>query len=317
VWWVAAHTELRELCSAAVSVCYHFGGFFFYMTYTSSLDNCFGSKHGLNLSQLYLMSLIVNLHTWADKIVIGNEVFYKISKKKVISELPLLTDKEDTVYRLMKQLEEKELISVKKIDGIDHIATTRKCADWNRKSNSEINPSVGNKSEQSEINPKTLGNKSEQHSEINPTDNNTIYNQNTNNQDTKTGVEENLEPPKPPLVNSPLGLMTRIWKHHFPNYVFVPKNDNPALREISEIIFKKQPSLVDEQTLKEGFSNFCKKVKSHNFYSNTSLGTVRNKIQDILMHDCNKAQIGTFKRSQLDSGVPQDAYASLAKTVNS
>jgi hypothetical protein len=128
------------------------------------------------------------------------------------------------------------------------------------------------------------------------------------------GEEEIFEPPKPPLTNSPLGLMTKIWQHHFPSYVFVVKNDNVALREISEILFKKQPSLVDEQTLKNGFSDFCKKVKAHSFYCNTSLGTIKNKIQDILMQSNNPSN-GSLKKAELDTGVSQDEYAQYAQKI--
>jgi hypothetical protein len=151
-------------------------------TYASNLDNVFGMEYKLNLSQLYLMSFIILLPTWAEKMIIGNEVYYKLTKKKVISDLPMLTDKEDTVYRIMKQLEGKGLIVIKKIDYIDHIALTKKCSTWNRGVGSEKNPSVGLEHDASEKNPNTLGKKSEHHSEKNPTDYNTKDNNCTNNQ---------------------------------------------------------------------------------------------------------------------------------------
>lgn len=140
------------------------------MTYYLTLDNCFAEKHQLNLSQLYLFAFITRLNTWADKLIVGNNVFYKCSKKMVIKELPILTEKEDTIYRLMKSLEQKGLIYMKKIDGVDYVTTTEFAEDW------------GRIIRDSEINPSKLGNKSEKHSEIFPTDNNTIYNNNYNNQ---------------------------------------------------------------------------------------------------------------------------------------
>jgi len=257
------------------------------------------------------MSLIVNLHTWADKMVIGNEVFYKISKKKIITELPLLTDKEDTVYRLMKQLEEKELISIKKIDGVDHIATTKKCADWNRKSNSEINPSFGNKSDYSEINPKTLGNKSEQHSEINPTDNNTIYNQNTNNQDTKTGGEEFFEQQEytpPPMPNSILGELSAYWVQVNPLYkkIATPKVDNPAIRQIAErITGQKMFHLHPELTMKK-WKAFCQVVLTNDFYSQKPLKTIANNIQTFLP-DIERAENGQY--------TPKDSFKNNSASI--
>ncbi len=129
-------------------------------------------------------------------------------------------------------------------------------------------------------------------------------------------VESTLQKIATPVISSPLGLMTEIWKRHFPNYIFIPKTDNPNLREISIVLFSREPSLVDSETLKKEFSSFCMKVKSNQFYRDKSLGTIKNKIQDILMHQGNNGLKPSLKTTELDSGVPQDEYAKYAQKVN-
>lgn len=135
----------------------------------------------------------------------------------------------------------------------------------------------------------------------------------------KNGGFENFEKTAIPaeVVNSPLSKMFKVWQTNFPNYPHDPKKDFVALRQIAEFIFKQQPSTIPIVDLEKGIADFAIKVKANDFYCNKALCTISNKIQDILMGSSNKPANGAFKRSQLDSGVPQDAYASLAKTVNS
>ena len=86
---------------------------------------------GLNIKCAYIFSWIYELPSWANKVIIGSDVYYFASKNKIIEELPLLTDKLDTVYRYLKILEEKGLIVLKKIDSKDYIALTEKSKSWN------------------------------------------------------------------------------------------------------------------------------------------------------------------------------------------
>lgn len=127
------------------------------MKYTSLIDNVKSLEWGLNIQEAYLFSWVYSLPSWADKVIIGTDVFYFGSKTKAIEDYPLLTDKPDTVYRYYKSLEQKGLILIKKIDGKDYLALTEKSKTW------------GSKSEQSEKNPRLLGKKSELNSEKNPT----------------------------------------------------------------------------------------------------------------------------------------------------
>lgn len=140
------------------------------MRYSITINNIKAIEWGLNIQQAYLFAWFYELPSWANKVVIESDIFYFASKNKAIEELPILTDKPDTMYRYYKQLEELGLIVVKKIDAKDYIALTQKAKEWNLF-----------KSEDSEINPSVVGNKSELQSEINPTNNNTISNNDISN----------------------------------------------------------------------------------------------------------------------------------------
>ena len=150
------------------------------MRYNSVINNIKAKEWDLTIQQAYLFSWFYELPSWANKVMIENEIFYFASKNKAVDELPILTDKLDTMYRYYKQLEEKELIVIKKIDNKDYISLTSKGKEWNLY-----------KSDYSENNPTLLGNLSEYNSENNPTYNNTIYNNNISNKDSKNQFSNN------------------------------------------------------------------------------------------------------------------------------
>jgi len=141
------------------------------MRFSSFIDNVTSKEWQLTIQQAYLFDWIYSLPSWAEKVMVGNEVYFYASRNKAIEELPILTDKPDTMYRYYKQLEELGLIVLKKIDGKDFIGLTDKSKKWN---------SVGKKSEYSEKNPSNVGKKSETDSEKNPTYNTTNTDKLTN-----------------------------------------------------------------------------------------------------------------------------------------
>jgi hypothetical protein len=150
------------------------------MKYASLIDNVTSKEWNLNIQQAYLFDWIYALPSWATKVFLGDEVYFFASRTLAIKELPLLTDKPDTMYRYYKQLEELDLIVLKRIEGKDCIALTEKAKLWGKQ--------LGNKSEPSEkfpkpeINPNELGKESESGSENNPTYNTTNTNQKTSKQ---------------------------------------------------------------------------------------------------------------------------------------
>lgn len=157
------------------------------MRFTSSIKNYPAKLWGLNLQEAYLFSFIYELPSWAEKIIIEGHVFYYGSRKKAIEEIPLLTDKPDTMYRHYKSLKEKGLIEYVPVNGKEYVRITEKGKLWN---SSEIFPNARNQSDGSEIFPNQLGNFSESGSEIFPTDNNIINNNTTSN---TNFLEKNLE----------------------------------------------------------------------------------------------------------------------------
>lgn len=134
------------------------------MRYNIIINQVKAKEWGLNLQQASVFSFFYELPSWAESIIEDDKIYYFASKNKAVEELPILTEKKDTMYRIYKQIEEKGLISVIKKDGKDYILVTDKGKSWNEfKYNSEKNPNK-------------LGKKSENNSEKNPTYNITSIN---------------------------------------------------------------------------------------------------------------------------------------------
>lgn len=144
------------------------------MRFNTHINNQKAIEWGLNANQAALFDLLNQSSSWAKDVTIDGQVFYWVSRNRVIEELPLFYSKTDTVYRHFVELAKKELISYQKQGEKDLIKLTEKGKTWNEftKTNSEINPNE-------------LGNKSDTRkqirisSEIDPTNNNT--NNNINN----------------------------------------------------------------------------------------------------------------------------------------
>lgn len=188
------------------------------MKYSSYIDNETALNWGLNVQQAVLFDWIYSLPSWADLMTSGSgKRFYYASKNLACKELPLLTDKPDTVYRYYKQLESKGLIEIQKFGSKDFIHLTKKCASWGRRQESE----------QSEINPSEVGNKSDMKSEINPTNNNTILNQSTIDNESPSLFPEEKKSKKKPAT-------TTLFKNSTVNdfEIFQKKLSNPEFQGV-------------------------------------------------------------------------------------
>ena len=122
---------------------------------------------GLNPNHAALVSALNQIHTWAELSMIGNKPFFWVSRQRVMEELPGFFTKADTVYRAFRELAAKGLVEYIKHDGKDMVSLTDKIKLWNVQP-SEMNPTLGNESdsrkqirENSEMNPKNLGNESD------------------------------------------------------------------------------------------------------------------------------------------------------------
>ncbi|MFY9074116.1 hypothetical protein OZZ08_04065 [Malaciobacter mytili] len=124
-----------------------------------------------HINQALIFDLLTTVASWAETIVIDDEVFYWVSRQTISSELKLLGLKNDTVYRNLKKLDNLGLINYKKYGKKDCIKITKLGKKYLSKPNesamSDSNPNhyVGNKSEKKV----KLESKSERKLNSNPT----------------------------------------------------------------------------------------------------------------------------------------------------
>lgn len=168
------------------------------MRYNITINNVKSKEWLLDIKQAYLFAWFYELPSWADKVIIEGDIYYFASKTKAVEELPILTDKPDTMYRYYRQVEDAGLVKIKKIDNKDYIALTAKGKTWN------LQPS-----EQSDKNPSNLGQTSEISSDKNPTYNYTIHDnynkdkeENESFQDSTLFPSEEVSPSKSLKISS-------------------------------------------------------------------------------------------------------------------
>ncbi|WP_254797389.1 phage replication protein [Geopseudomonas aromaticivorans] len=130
------------------------------MQFTITMNQVKALEWGLNAQQALLFAFVYECPSWAKPIKAEAGIFYALSKAKIIEELPLLTDKPDTAYRLLRQLEVAGVIELSHTAGITLVRLTDKGREWNRKiDGSEKYPKFGGAT--SEKNPSRVGKKSE------------------------------------------------------------------------------------------------------------------------------------------------------------
>jgi DNA-binding PadR family transcriptional regulator len=167
------------------------------MQYTVTINQVKALEWGLNSQQALLFAFVYESPSWANPIKTDTGIYFALSKSKIVEELPLLTDKPDTAYRLLKALAEAGLIELSSTSSITLIRLTEKAKEWNRKlDGSEKYPTSnavdGRKKirSTSDKSPSKVGKKSDAGSEKSPTNqdtNNQGTNQVTSNQDLQDG----------------------------------------------------------------------------------------------------------------------------------
>lgn len=165
------------------------------MQFTVTINQAKALEWGLNSQQALLFAFVYGCPSWANPVKTDSGIFFALSKAKITEELPLLTDKPDTAYRMLKALEEAGLIELSSTSNITLFRLTAKAAEWNKKlDGSEKYPtseqSKGRKKIRagSEKNPSKVGKKSDPGSEKNPT------NQDTSNQVTNQDTSQITAP---------------------------------------------------------------------------------------------------------------------------
>ena len=124
------------------------------MRFTILINQQRATEWGLNCQQAILFSFLYGLPSWANEHIKDGQSWYNISKNKICQELPILTDKADTAYRMLKQLEDKGLISVGAFDNKTYVRVTKKGKSWDD-TGSEKNPN--SEAQGSEKNPSRVG----------------------------------------------------------------------------------------------------------------------------------------------------------------
>ena len=164
------------------------------MQFTVAINQAKALEWGLNSQQALLFAFVYGCPSWAKALKTDDGIFFALSKAKIVEELPLLTDKPDTAYRMLKALEEAGLIELSSTSNITLFRLTQKAAEWNKKQDgSEKYPtppeSKGRKKirSTSEKSPSKVGKKSDLGSEKSPT------NQDTNNQVTNQETTHSLQ----------------------------------------------------------------------------------------------------------------------------
>ncbi|KRP78079.1 hypothetical protein [Pseudomonas lactis] len=177
------------------------------MQYTVTINQAKALEWGLNAQQALLFAFVYECPSWANKVKTDGGEFFALSKAKIVEELPLLTDKPDTAYRLLIALRDAGLIDLSSTSNITLIRLTVKAKEWNRKLDGSEKYPTSDKAEgrknlrgRSEKNPSKVGEKSEQGrkkirrgSEKSPTNqvtSNQGTNQVTSNQDLPEGSDK-------------------------------------------------------------------------------------------------------------------------------
>lgn len=139
------------------------------MKYSINIDQINSLAWGLNLSEAAVFTYLFHVPTWADPVLINGKTFYFAARQKTCRDVPLISDKPDTIYRIYKSLHEKGVICYLKWMGKDCMRITEKGKGWNSEKNPSIAIELGKKSEST----RKIFRKD---SEINPTYNSTIDN---------------------------------------------------------------------------------------------------------------------------------------------
>ena len=177
------------------------------MQYTVTINQAKALEWGLNAQQALLFAFVYECPSWANKVKTDGGEFFALSKAKIVEELPLLTDKPDTAYRLLIALRDAGLIDLSSTSNITLIRLTVKAKEWNRKLDGSEKYPASDKAEgrknirtRSEKNPIKVGKKSDQGrknirrgSEKSPTNqvtSNQGTNQVTSNQDLPEGSDK-------------------------------------------------------------------------------------------------------------------------------
>lgn len=222
------------------------------MRYFTNINNVKCLEWGLTVNQGALFDLLNQASSWAETHIIDNEVFYHVSRNLVLKELPLFFIKDDTVYRNLKELQEKGLIKYKKVEKKDVIKLTEKGKDWNAKlgTESEKNEEFGNGSEKTR-------NEIRKNSDLNPTNNN--INNNNTKEKSSSSKEEKKDDYRRHTQNENIQTkeVEQAWEEcGLPEYRYTPvENINLAIKQYGLIEIIKAIQRISRSSLMKSKTN--------------------------------------------------------------
>ncbi|MGJ8518058.1 DnaT-like ssDNA-binding domain-containing protein [Carnimonas bestiolae] len=121
------------------------------MQFSVLINQAKALEWGLNMPQAMLFAFVYECPSWCKPVSKNDEIFYALSKQKVVDELPLL-GAPDTVYRNLKMLAKRGVIELSYTNQITLVRLTDKGREWNKKTaskgnfGSEKNPTNGDDS---------------------------------------------------------------------------------------------------------------------------------------------------------------------------
>lgn len=104
-----------------------------------TIDQVLTHKWKLTLSEAVLFSWLTDLSQWADGISVKGEPYFHATYRKAVQDLPSVSEKVDTIYRIYKKLEKEHgLIRITMIGNNPYVAITKKGKAWRHSNNSTL-----------------------------------------------------------------------------------------------------------------------------------------------------------------------------------
>lgn len=165
------------------------------MKFTITINQVRALEWGLNSQQALLFAFMYECPSWTNPVKTDDGIYFAISKAKIIEELPLLTDRPDTAYRLLRALDQAGVIELSSTSRITLFRLTNKGKTWNKKTDgSEIYPSeVGEKSDLGRKNIRGGSEKSPTNKDTNNKDTNQILKSSRNQQADRCPAQKIVE----------------------------------------------------------------------------------------------------------------------------
>ena len=103
------------------------------MQFTILINQAKSVEWGLDLKLAGLFAFLYQVPSWASEVHVNGKTWYWISRAKILEEIPVLGVSTNAVYRYMKELEKKGLISLSndKSIGMTLMRLTEKAKQWN------------------------------------------------------------------------------------------------------------------------------------------------------------------------------------------